>query len=84
MSSIMAVGRIQLSFQNVSMFFCGVKPSWLQVDHLDSSSADIMNEWSHTYTSSVCLHGVDRDIFTFSFAFYRKLIIDNKSKIWFC
>jgi hypothetical protein len=69
---------ILLSVQNVWMLFCGVKPSWLEVYHLDSSSAEVMDEWSHTSTPSVCLHGVDRDTFTFFLPFYRKSIIDKK------
>jgi hypothetical protein len=71
-------GTIQMSVQNVWMFFCGVKPSWLEVDHLNSSSAEVMDEWSHTSTPSVCLHGVERDTFTFFLPFYKKSIIDNK------
>ena len=37
----------------------GVKPSWREVDHLDSSSSEVMNEWSHTSTPSVGLYVVD-------------------------
>jgi hypothetical protein len=36
----------------------GIKRPVLQADHPPSSSAEVKNAWSHTSTSSVCLHGV--------------------------
>ena len=36
--------------------------SWGHTDDLStSSSAEVKNEWSYTYTTPVRLHGVDRD-----------------------
>jgi hypothetical protein len=34
--------------------------------HLPPSSVDIKNEWSYTFTTFMCLHGVYRDNFTFT------------------
>ena len=36
-------------------------------EHSPPSSAEIKNEWICTSTSRVCIHGVYRDTFTFSF-----------------
>jgi hypothetical protein len=34
-------------------------------DHSLLSNAEVKNEWSYTTTHPMCLHGVDRDNFTF-------------------
>jgi len=34
-------------------------------DHLLLSSAEVKNEWSCTTAHPICLHGMDRDNFTF-------------------
>ena len=36
----------------------------LEADHLPPSTAEFKNEWSYTSSPPVCLHRVDRDIFT--------------------
>jgi len=36
-----------------------------EVYHLRPSGAKVKNEWSYTSTPPICLHGVDRDDFTF-------------------
>jgi hypothetical protein len=36
-----------------------------EADHSPPSNTEIENEWSCTSTPPVCLHGVDRDSFTF-------------------
>jgi hypothetical protein len=36
-----------------------------EVGHSSPSSAKVKNEWSFTFTSAVCLYGVDRENFTF-------------------
>ena len=33
-------------------------------------SAEVKNEWSYTFTSPICFHGVDRKKFTFFTCFY--------------
>lgn len=43
----------------------GVKWTACEVDHSPLYSAEVKNVWSHTYTS-ICLHGVYRDNFTFT------------------
>jgi hypothetical protein len=35
-------------------------------DQLSPSTAEIRNKWSYTRMLSICLHGVDGDIFTFT------------------
>jgi hypothetical protein len=36
-------------------------------DHSPTSSAQVKNEWSYTSTHRVCVHGVVRNSFTFTF-----------------
>lgn len=36
-----------------------------EVDHSRPSCAKVNNEWSYTSTPTICLHGVERDDFTF-------------------
>jgi len=33
-------------------------------DHSPSSSAKVNKAWSHTSAPSICIHGLDKDIFT--------------------
>jgi len=42
-----------------------VKQAGYEVNHSPPSSAMFKNEWSYTFTSPVCLHGMDRENFTF-------------------
>jgi hypothetical protein len=44
----------------------GVKRLGLEVNHSPSPSAKVKNEWSTTSTPPTCLHGVDRENFTFT------------------
>jgi len=53
--------------------FWGVKRSERGVDHSCPSSAEVKNEWSYTSTSPTCLHGLDREKFTF-YVFYLKMM----------
>ena len=46
----------------------GVKRSARKTDHLLLSSVEVKNECSCTSASSICLHGVNEDIFTFASA----------------
>jgi hypothetical protein len=39
-----------------------------------TSISDVKNDWSHTSAPPMCLHGLDKDIFTF----YRHILIRNK------
>jgi len=60
-------GPTQPSGQWIPAFFAGDKAVGCENEHSTQSSADIQNGWS--YNSSlpppICLHGVDRDNFTF-------------------
>jgi hypothetical protein len=38
-----------------------------EVHHLPPRSAEVMNDWSHTSTLHIRLHGVERKIVTFFF-----------------
>jgi hypothetical protein len=40
-----------------------------KVDHSLPSSAEVKNEWSYTSTTPICLHGANREKFTFNFRF---------------
>ena len=42
-----------------------VKQQGCEVDHSPPAIAVVKNEWSYTFTSPVCLHGMDRENFTF-------------------
>ena len=43
----------------------GTKGSELQVDHSPPSNAEVKNEQSYISPHPICLHGVDREDFTF-------------------
>ena len=47
--------------------FPGVKKCGCKVDYPPLTDAEVKNVWS-TSTPFVCLHGVDMEIFTFTFA----------------
>jgi len=34
-------------------------------DHSSLSSAEVKNEWSYTCTPSICIHGLDRNTFSY-------------------
>jgi hypothetical protein len=36
------------------------------VDYSPASSTKVKNKWSYTSTPPICLHGINRDIFSFS------------------
>jgi hypothetical protein len=44
----------------------GMKRSWRQTDLYAPSDAEFKSKWSCTATPSACLHGVDRESFTFT------------------
>jgi hypothetical protein len=43
----------------------GVKRPGLEFEHPLQSTAEVRNEWNSTSTPIICLHGVDRESFTF-------------------
>ena len=47
--------------------FHGINRPEREVDHSQSSTAEVTNEWSCTSPSPICLYGVDRHKFTFTF-----------------
>jgi hypothetical protein len=50
----------------VSLSMCtGVKQLRYEVNHSPASSAEVKNEWSYSSNPPVCLHGIQRDTFTF-------------------
>ena len=48
-------------------FFPGVKRPEREVNYSSPSNPEVKNGWSNTSSSPKCLHGVDREIFTFAF-----------------
>jgi hypothetical protein len=46
-------------------FFPAVKWPGREVNHSSPSVAEVKNEWIHTSTVPICLHGLDREKFTF-------------------
>jgi hypothetical protein len=48
-------------------FFLGAKQLGHEVDHSPPSISKVKNKWSYTPTPPQCLHGMDRDDFTFTF-----------------
>jgi hypothetical protein len=59
-------GRRNLVFSVYEDSFPGLKRPGRDVDHLPPSSAEINNEWIHTFALLVCLHGVCWETFTFT------------------
>jgi len=57
----------QLFIEWVPGFFTGVKRPWREVNQSPPSGSAVQNEWSYTSVSPVCLHGVGRENFTFTF-----------------
>lgn len=51
--------------QRVLKLFPGVKQPGHEGDHSPPFGAEVKNEYSYTSTLAICLHGVDRDNFTF-------------------
>lgn len=49
------------------VLFRGVKRPGREVYHSPPSSAEIRNEWIYTSAPSACLHGAEKENFTFSF-----------------
>jgi len=49
--------------------FPGVKQLGREVNHSFLSNAEVKNEWSYTSSPTVCLHGVERENFSFTFAY---------------
>ena len=45
--------------------FGGVKQLGHKADHLLPSKARVENEWSYTFSFPICLHGMDKNNFTF-------------------
>ena len=53
--------------QRTGVLYEEVNRSGCDVGHSPSSSAEVKNGWSYTTYSPICLHGVDRNNFTFLF-----------------
>ena len=47
-----------------------VKQSEREVSHSPPSRAKVKNEWTHTSTPPICLHGVEKENFTFTVTSY--------------
>ena len=67
---ILLWGTPSLLFNGHQGSFPGIKLPCFKVDHHLPSSAEVKNERSYTSTPPICLHGTDRDNFTF---FYLQL-----------
>jgi hypothetical protein len=68
----------QHPIQWVRGFFRGYKRSWREVNYSSPTSAGVKNVWSLTSTPTVCLHGVDKNNFSFvflNFTFLYKLAL---------
>jgi hypothetical protein len=64
--SIPTLGPTQLPIQWIPSSVREVNRPGSKLDILPPSSAEVMNEWSHTSTHFICLHGVQRDSFNFT------------------
>jgi len=51
-------------------YFPWVKRSRSEVNHSPRSSAEVKDKWSYTSTPPICLHGLDREHFTFYLTLY--------------
>jgi len=58
-------GSPRLLFNGYRGSFSGIKRPVSEVDHLPTFSVEVKNGWSYTSTPPICIHGVDRDNFTF-------------------
>jgi hypothetical protein len=56
--------------------FPGVKRPGSEVDNSRPSSAHLKNKWSHASTTSICLHGLHRDNFTFT-TYFKVLLLTS-------
>ena len=65
-TSTPALGPTQPSIQWVQGLFGGVKRAGHDIEHTRPSLVDVTNEWIYTSTTPICLHGMDRDNFTFN------------------
>ena len=63
-------GPPSLLFNGYRGSFPGVKLPMRDVDHLRPSGAKTESEWSCTSTPSICLHGMDRETFSFFWPVY--------------
>jgi len=54
-------------FKGHRISFQGVKLARRQVDCSSPTSAGVKNEWNYNSSPTICLLGVDRDNFTFTF-----------------
>jgi len=61
-----ALGPAEFSIQGYRGSFPGSKRPGREVDHTPPSSSECKNEWIYTSTTTVILHGVERDKFTFT------------------
>lgn len=52
--------------KGVGILSPGMKLPWRETGPSPPSIAEIQNKWSYTATPSACLHGVDRESFTFT------------------
>jgi hypothetical protein len=64
-TSMPALGPTQFPIQWVAAFIIGMKRPGIGVDCSRPFIAEDKNEWSCTPTPSICLYGVDRNIFMF-------------------
>jgi hypothetical protein len=70
MTAVAIYFSVNPSIQRVRGSFPRVKPSECEVDPSNSSSAKTKNEWSCTSSPPICLHGVERDNFTYIFLLF--------------
>lgn len=54
----------QTPTQCVTGFSHIVEQPQYDVDYSPALSAEVKNDWSHTSTSPICIHSMDRDKFT--------------------
>ena len=65
-----ALGPTEFLSQGYGGSFPGLKRPGREVDHIPPHSSEGKNEWSYTSTSTVILHGVEGDKFTFTFLWF--------------
>jgi hypothetical protein len=58
--------RPDLGLSQPGALSLGVKRPGRDAVHLPPPTAEVMKEWSHTFSLSACLHGVCRDNFVFT------------------
>jgi hypothetical protein len=59
-------GAHQPPIHRVPGSFLAIKRMGHEVNHSSALSVEVKNEWSHTSSTPICLHGTERDSFTFT------------------